>query len=88
MRVGNVFSHVCLCVCVSVCLSVHPSIHLSVRFYVSHTVVQAGGLHSTEMRSCLALYFWNRINQALPLSVAVPHQGPLKTFGDPVLFWK
>ena len=48
MRVGNVFSHVCLSVCPSVCLSVR----LSIWFYVSHTVGQAGGLHSTEMRSC------------------------------------
>ena len=26
---------------------------LSFQIYVAHTVVQAGGLHSTEMRSCL-----------------------------------
>ena len=25
---------------------------MSFQFYVGHTVAQAGGLHSTEMRSC------------------------------------
>ena len=69
MRVGNVFSHVCLCVCLCVCLSVHlcvcPFIRLSVRFYVSHTVVQAGGLHSTEMRSCLFYFRDNIIVQSI-----------------------
>ena len=43
---------VCVSVYLSVCVSVHPSVRLSVRFYVSHTVAQAGALHSTEMRSC------------------------------------
>ena len=52
---------VCLCVCLYVCVSVclfvcvslflclygHRSVHLSVWFYVSNTVVQAGGFHSS-----------------------------------------
>ena len=29
---------------------------MSFQFYVAHTVVQAGGLHSTEMRSCWAIF--------------------------------
>ena len=35
MRVGNVFSRLCLCVCLSVCtsvcLSVHPSVYMPVK---------------------------------------------------------
>ena len=33
---------------------------MSFQFYAAHTVQQAGGLHSTEMRSCFVVYPWRR----------------------------
>ena len=37
----------------------------SFQFYVVHAVAQAGGLHATEMHSCL-VNFWQNIRGRIP----------------------
>ena len=78
MRVGN-FSVVSVCVSVYLCVQtiIFETHHIETCFvyifnittsfqcYVAHTVKQAGGLHLTEVRSCLLtdLYEYSRGTQ-------------------------
>ena len=53
MRVGNVFSRVCLCVCLSICLSVHLSVshrnfNFGIQIYLHHIKVIGSRLRSYE----------------------------------------
>ena len=84
---SHVCVSLCLCVCLSVCVSVclfvclsvclclygHRSVHLSVWFYVSNTVAQAGGLHSTEMCSCCKRFLTNNHNHNVTQSIFKPY---------------